>query len=258
MFEIFHTIFRYKEKESPDVLGLFPERVHVEAIPERRYLWTSRLLVIISCLSICLTMALASAIYIMLPQISVYPQFLNINKYFSQLEFVQKEEINYPVSDLVTEANINEYMIRRYLISDDYDEMIERWRVGSVLYWLSSPTTYRQFVDEEAQVNLTQFRESSLMRSVTIEWIRPLAYNLWQVQFITQDAYPDREGVSTTVWRATLRISYYNIPFTKKDDAILNPYGFVVTGYSLSFHSNPESNDSYMATIKKRAEDEYK
>ena len=120
MFEIFHTIFRYKEKESPDKLGLFPEKVHVDAIPERRYLWTSRVLVIISCITICFNMILGSTIYIMLPQRKVAPRFLNINRYFSELEFVQPSEIYYPVVNLVTEGYVRDYVVRRFLISDDF------------------------------------------------------------------------------------------------------------------------------------------
>ena len=108
MFEIFNTIFKYKEKQSPDQLGLYPERVHVEAMPERRYLWTSRVLVILTCLGISFNMMLAATIYLLLPQRTVYPRLFQINKYFSMLEQVQPAEINYPVSDLITEEHITE------------------------------------------------------------------------------------------------------------------------------------------------------
>ena len=40
MLDIFQTIFKYREKKSPDQLGFYPEKVHVSAMPERRYLWT--------------------------------------------------------------------------------------------------------------------------------------------------------------------------------------------------------------------------
>ena len=73
MLEIFNTVFKYKEKQSPDQLGFYPERVHVNAMPERRYLWTSRVLVILACLSICLNMMLAATIYLLLPQRTVQP-----------------------------------------------------------------------------------------------------------------------------------------------------------------------------------------
>ena len=73
MFDIFKTIFKYKEKESPDKLGKYPEAVHVNAMPERRYLWTSRILVIISSISISLSMMLASTVYLLLPQRGAAP-----------------------------------------------------------------------------------------------------------------------------------------------------------------------------------------
>ena len=134
MFEIFNTIFKYKEKQSPDQLGLYPERVHVEAMPERRYLWTSRVLVILSCLSISFNMMLAATIYLLLPQRTVYPRLFQINKYFSMLEQVQPAEINYPVSDLITEEHITEYIMLRYIVTSDYDELITRWAKGNTLY----------------------------------------------------------------------------------------------------------------------------
>ena len=59
MFDIFNTVFKYKEKSSPDKLGVYPERVHIKAMPERRYLWSSRVLVIMAVFSICLNMILA-------------------------------------------------------------------------------------------------------------------------------------------------------------------------------------------------------
>ena len=79
MVSILGTLFKYKEKESPDILGYFPERVHVDAFPERRYLWTSRFLVIATCLSICLNMALASVIFSLLPEQHVEPRLFRIN-----------------------------------------------------------------------------------------------------------------------------------------------------------------------------------
>lgn len=179
MFEIFNTIFKYKEKQSPDQLGLYPERVHVEAMPERRYLWTSRVLVILSCLSISFNMMLAATIYLLLPQRTVYPRLFQINKYFSMLEQVQPAEINYPVSDLITEEHITEYIMLRYIVTSDYDELITRWAKGNTLYWYSARDVYDDFAKNDVQNNIMQFREKSLQRDVEIEWIKPLAKGLW-------------------------------------------------------------------------------
>lgn len=130
MFEIFNTIFKYKEKQSPDQLGLYPERVHVEAMPERRYLWTSRVLVILSCLSISFNMMLAATIYLLLPQRTVYPAPVSNQQIFQHARTGAAAEINYPVSDLITEEHITEYIMLRYIVTSDYDELITRWAKG--------------------------------------------------------------------------------------------------------------------------------
>lgn len=258
MFEIFNTVFKYKEKQSPDKLGFYPERVHVQAMPERRYLWTSRILVILACLSICLNMMLAATVYLLLPQRTVYPKLFQINRYFSMLEQVQPAEVNFPVSDLITEEHIYQYIMLRYLITSDYDELISRWAPGSTIYWYSSSTVFREFRENDVEFSIMQFRQQSLQRDVEIDWIRPAAMGLWQVQFRTLDYLPDALEPKINIWRATLRISYVKIPFVRKDDAIANPFGFVVQNYSLAYHGTPETSAHYLETLKKVTQDAYK
>ena len=133
MWDIFNTVFKYKEKESPDKLGLYPESVHVDAMPERRYLWTSRILVIVACMSISFNMMLASIIYLMLPQRSAYPRLLYINDYFSQLEQLQPQERRISATDLITEQHIYNYIMLRHAIPEDFDELNEKWAPYSTL-----------------------------------------------------------------------------------------------------------------------------
>jgi type IV secretory pathway component VirB8 len=171
MFDIFHTLFRYKEKESPDELGYYPVRIHTRAIPERRYLWTSRGMVIMACFSICLNMMLASTLYLLIPQRRVMPKLFQINQYFSQLEQVQPAELDYPVTDLVVEQHISEYILLRYIITNDYDEIRERWSPGSKIYWYSSPEIYKDFAENDVEYSIMQFRKKSLIRDVEIDWI---------------------------------------------------------------------------------------
>ncbi len=254
MFDIVRTLFKFKEKESPDELGYFPERVHVEAFPERRYLWTSRLLVILSGLSICFNMMLASAIYLMLPLIRVTPEFYSINKYFSQIEQVQKQEINFPVSDLITEEHIYKYITMRYTITGDFETTLQQWGTDSPLYWYSTPSIYDDFVNYDAKAGLAEFRRIGLERYVEIEWIRPLSRGLWQVQFKTYDITAENKVPVINYWRATLRIAYARLNFTNKEDAVYNPYGFLVTSYSLAYHGAEGDTESYIDTARRRAE----
>lgn len=250
MLDIFQTIFKYREKKSPDKLGFYPEKVHVNAMPERRYLWTSRLLVIISCLSISFSMMLASAIYVLLPQRGAYPQLLQTNRYFSQLEMVDVQERAMPVQDLIAEQYIEEYIMLRHVISNDYDELVARWSPGSELYWLSGRSVFQNFATNDVQNNIMQFRMRAMTRLVEVEWIRPMTRGLWQAQFITMDYYPGEEVPLINIWRAYMRIVFTNINFNNRDQRRFNPFGFMVLNYSLSYIGTPDEPQSYLNTAR--------
>ena len=251
MFDIFHTLFRYKEKESPDDLGAYPVKVHVDAFPERRYLWTSRFLVILTGLSICLNVVLVLTIYLMIPNIKVYPRFFNINQYFSQIEQVQPHIINYPVTDLITEQYLKEYLYLRYTITDDIEDLVSHWVEGSPFYWYSTPSVYQNFKSTEMKSNIKMFHQG-LRRYIDIQWIRPLSRGLWQAQFATYDVMRGQKPI-IVYWRATIRVGYAKLAFLDKDDKILNPYGFVVQSYSLAYHGAEGDNESYIDTARRRA-----
>lgn len=244
MFEILSTVFKYKEKESPDKLGLYPERVHVSAMPERRYLWVSRLLVIFTFLSICLNAMLALGIYLMLPQISAHPRFFQINRYFSRLEPVLPAEIAIPATSLIIENYIGNYIMLRYMISDNREEMNERWGPNSIIAFYSIPQVWNDF-NENDKVYFTYLSESrGINRRVSIDWIRPLASGLWSVQFRTLDFFPRTSVPDVNIWRSTIRVAFRNIAWKNKEDAVLNPYGFTITSYSLAFFGKDDTLQS--------------
>ena len=87
MFELFDTLFKYKEKRQKDSLGHYPEKVNVRAFPERRYLWTSRFFVVVSCISLCLSMILGGLIIILIPMKKVNI----ITKYYMTQRYKNRE-----------------------------------------------------------------------------------------------------------------------------------------------------------------------
>lgn len=248
MLDILQTVFKYKEKQSPDVLGAYPERVHVGAMPERRYLWTSRFLVIFACISICFSMMLASTIYLLLPQRGAFPRLLQTDNYFSRLNTIERQEKVVPVQDLIAEQYIEEYILLRHVISNDYDELTTRWAPGNELYWLSSRPVFQNFSTNDAQTNILQFRMRSLVRMVEVEWIKPMSRGLWQAQFITMDYYPEETTPIVNIWRAYLRVVFTNINYANRRQRELNPFGFLVLNYSLSYIGTPDEPESYLNT----------
>lgn len=250
MFEIFKTVFKYREKKSPDKLGLYPESVHVDAMPERRYLWTSRILVVVSCMSISINMMFAATLYLLLPQRSAYPRLLYINDYFSRLDQIEPQERRISASDLIAEQHIYNYIQLRHRISRDFDELQRRWAPYETLYWYSSLYVYNTFASKEAKYSLDQFRSQSIVRDVEIQWIKILATGLWQVQFLTHDHLPGKDKPHTSIWRATMRIGYGKPPFRNRDDLAKNPFGFIVVNYSLGYLGTPETSAHYLETAK--------
>ncbi len=246
MFDIFNTVFKYKEKLSPDKLGAYPERLHVKAMPERRYLWSSRILVIVAVFSIAFNLILTSTIYLLLPERSSAPRLFYIDHRYNQLQLLQPAEINVSVFNLVTEEQIKNYIMLRYLIGKRYDELAARWGKASPLYWMSSPSVYSNFSDGEAPQGSALQRVRHLLRNVKIDWISQISADVWQVQFQTLDYYPGRKEPDITIWRSTLRVAYRTINYPDKNYALLNPFGFLVTNYSLAYHGKPNVSEHYI------------
>lgn len=250
MLDLFNTVFRFKENKSPDKLGKYPEAVHTLAFPERRYLWTSRLLVIFSSISISLNLILVSSIYLMLPQRTAYPLLLQKDKNFTQLSPVERQEKAIAIADLLTESLVEEYIYMRHVITDDYDEMMSRWGRGSRVYWMSSPNIYTAFISNDVEKNIRNSQLTGIVRLVETEWIRPTSRGFWQAQFITIDYYPEQKEPIINIWRAYIRAALAPIPYENKSLREQNPFGFLVTNYALSYVGTPGDPQSYLNTAK--------
>ena len=253
MFDIFNTVFKYKEKSSPDKLGAYPERVHVKAMPERRYLWSSRVLVIMAVFSICFNMMLASTIYILLPQRSSAPRLLYVNQKFNQLDLLEPSEIEVPAINLITEEQIRNYIMYRYIITDRYDELVSRWATGSAVYWMSSSGVFSTFKDGEAKQGIILQRLKGLQRDVEIDWMTQIARGVWQTQFRTIDYYPESNEPDVTIWRATMRVAYANINYPDRNYAMRNPFSLVIQNYSLAYHGKTSVSDHYLSEVNRRS-----
>lgn len=250
MLGIFNTLFRYREKKSPDRLGRFPEMVNIEAMPERRYLWTSRVLVILGVLSMCLTMMLAMTIYVLLPQRRTAARLITSNKYFSELENVEPLEKNARVSDLITEQHIEKYIKLRHEIPKSQADLLYRWSPDSEFYWLSSIGVFQDFSSKATYDVVSGFIKQGLVREVEMEWARPVNGNLWQVQFHTINTTPQNPEPLVIVWRAYIRVEYIDVDLDERRGLKENPYGFKVRNYSLAYVGKPSQPRSYLETAK--------
>lgn len=245
MVSILGTLFKYKDEESQDQIGYFPEKVNVDAFPERRYLWTSRFFVIVTCLSICFNMLLTSIIYLMLPYFRVTPHLFRIDHDTNQLTVMQKDEIYYYASDAIAEQYLRDYILLRYTVTPDYAELQDRWRPNSILYWYSTQEIFNEFKKNDAETVYAQFKAIGLQRYVEVMWTRRVSRSMWMIQFKTYDITNDNPRPKVDIWRATVRIGYDGgLRFKRPEDRILNPYGFLVYSYTLSYLGDAHSGST--------------
>ena len=184
-------------------------------------------------------MIITCVIYLILPEQHVQPRLFVINKDTSQLEILERDERYYFAADLIAEQYIRDYMILRYTITEDYAELKDRWSKNSILYWYSTKTIFEEFLKKDAESAEEQFKSIGLQRYIEIDWTKRVSRSMWMVQFKTYDITRNNPKPKVDVWRATLRVGYDgNMRFKKPEDRILNPYGFLVYSYTLSYQGD--------------------
>lgn len=249
---IFDLIFRYREKRSPDKLGLFPEKVHIEAMPERRYLWTSRILVIVAALSICFSISLAMTIYILLPQRGASPRFIQTDGITGGLKAVEPIEMTIYARQLITEGLLQKYIQLRHEIPLQQYELMSRWTEGSEFYELSTDEVFQKFRQKMTNDQINSFIINNLRREVSFEATRALGNNLWLFQFRTITRRGDNVVPKIALWRAYIKINYEQAQEGKRIKRN-NPFGMKITNYSLAYLGDvkAEKEDTYLDAVKR-------
>ena len=189
---IFKFLFTEVDDSSNDKLGAYPEKVHVHAMPERRYLKTSRSMTFAAAGFLCVNIMLTFVIYMLSPQLSSEPLLLMIDKRFYKLEPVENNIIVWPSSLLLTEEHIKQYIMLRHTIVPDVDEMQARWsEENSLLKWFSGPEAFNTFVNEK-NVNMVRMAEG-LTVEVNIRFVQRISNGIWLAEFETIEHMPEEE-----------------------------------------------------------------
>ena len=199
---------------------------------ERRYLWTARAFAIVAVICLCCNVILIITIMQLIPLYRVEP-FL--------LTFQSKEEQVYNIVPLsgrmedrksITEAFVREYVLNRSSFDTNTDEMEARWGEGGTIQEMSSSAVYSDFLSKTAKRALDIIRKKGLVRNVRILTVNELDSGLWQVEYETQDMYPNSTAPEINYWTASLRIAYRE-KTVKYGERMKNPVGFTVIRYSL-------------------------
>ena len=173
----------YRSEQSNDVLEAYPERLHVSALPERRYLKTARFFVVVSLLSLTLNFALA---FIYMRNASLVEAVVHnpesqdtfmyqLDYYNKELKPIQKPKRRLLGKDLVYQNLITDYLNERYQIKYNRQEMEAKWGTGGKLF-AYAPKLHELFIPE-ANAGLAAL-QNGITREIYIYSIQNLISNL--------------------------------------------------------------------------------
>lgn len=211
------------------------EDVFVANVGEKRYLWTARAFAIITAISLCCNIVLILAIMQVLPLYRVEPFLLTFQNKEEQVYNIQPIKGRMEDQKAITEVFVRQYVLLRSSFDRDVQEMEARWMPGGPVQEMSSSAVYTEFLEKTAKKTLDLIRARSLQRNVRILTVNELGRGLWQVEYETQDMYPDSPAPEVNYWTASLRIAY-NRKSVKYGERLKNPVGFTVVRYSLTYN----------------------
>ena len=211
------------------------EDVFVANVGEKRYLWTARAFAIITAISLCCNIVLILAIMQVLPLYRVEPFLLTFQNKEEQVYNIQPIKGRMEDQKAITEVFVRQYVLLRSSFDRDVQEMEALWMPGGPVQEMSSSAVYTEFLEKTAKKALDLIRARSLQRNVRILTVNELGRGLWQVEYETQDMYPDSPAPEVNYWTASLRIAY-NRKSVKYGERLKNPVGFTVVRYSLTYN----------------------
>lgn len=211
------------------------EDVFVANVGEKRYLWTARAFAIITAISLCCNIVLILAIMQVLPLYRVEPFLLTFQNKEEQVYNIQPIKGHMEDQKAITEVFVRQYVLLRSSFDRDVQEMEARWMPGGPVQEMSSSAVYTEFLEKTAKKALDLIRARSLQRNVRILTVNELGRGLWQVEYETQDMYPDSPAPEVNYWTASLRIAYSR-KSVKYGERLKNPVGFTVVRYSLTYN----------------------
>ncbi len=245
--------FKSKKIDSPDTLGVYPEYMQVRALPERRYLKTSRLLAVIIffCLAFMILFAGLFTYYARRIDVSIansrVVNLYTINSSRKVLIPAEYATKRISATELLAESIIRSYIQNRHSIVWDNNIMQQRWDVGGpVARYSQHKTVYTPF-RVEADLAFSDSRSNGFVRDVHLYELTRVRNGLWEGVFDTFDMpIPDTyapicncfdnspeciscKAVNTSRrqrFRVFLRVNYNNAK------TLANPLGFMITSYS--------------------------
>lgn len=196
---IFSSILKYKKQKTNDIMGVYPGRVHVCALPERRYLKTSRVMALIALMSIAGNFALAFVYMDMASSVSSMiatplsaedtiasrmkrrTYLYRIDPYHQKIKQIELAESFSSSLNLMVESLIEEHILMLYSVVPSYEIMEQRFSpTGKMALSVSEGGGT---ILEQEKVKALNDSKNGITRKVYIYFLQRVNTNLFEVIF---------------------------------------------------------------------------
>jgi len=180
------------EPVNKDVLEAYPARMHVEALPDRRFFRMTRTLTIINSLFVCLLIALCCFFYYTMDNQDVEIRYASgrnalyrLNRENKTLNRVGSTTSTYSPIQLMAESALENFIKLRHSVVQSRDEMEYRLspippanKSTSLLRLLTSDAMFGSIVQQQTEV-IDMLEREGCVRDVHIYEIKHVYGNLW-------------------------------------------------------------------------------
>jgi type IV secretory pathway component VirB8 len=220
-----------KPKPAPSYLS---EHDGSHAQKTRRSM-TDRLLIALLGISMALNIVLAIAVLQLVPLYRVVPFFVTFSDKADQIVRIEPPTGNLQAIELMTQKEVESYIVKRFTISNDPQETIDRW--SSHVYRRSIKKVQDDFQAETAPV-LASLTDRRMTRSIDVAYVtKSDDRGLWRVEFTVTDRKLGTGltdgGEEKRTFVAQLRVANL-AQNVAHNDRFLNPMGFTVLEFSVA------------------------
>lgn len=259
---ILNFFFNNDKDDSPDVLGRYPEHMQVHALPERRYLKTSRLLALLIFFNLALMILIAGGFVYYADRIDVNianKKAVNLYSIDSSRQVLVPAEYatkRVLALDLFAESLLKQYILDRHSVVWENAVMQYKWgTAGPVAIYSDRRNVYAPF-QMWADNLFSESRAKGFVRDVHIYELKKIKPTLWEAVFDTfdmpiPDAYEpicncsdnSKKCISCKVehtsrrlrFRVYIRAMFTNPANASKSYQLLNPLGFLIKSYNVLY-----------------------
>ncbi len=174
-----------QQNDNDDVLGAYPEKMQIAAIPERRYLKTSRLLAVVTFINLGVLIALAGIFVYLVVRLDVSvanQRVVNLYSMDPERQVIQASEYNtksIPALQLMMEQAMMDYVLNRHTIIWDVNEQNYLWSGAGAVGQYSTQEVYQAFQIESERA-FRETRAKKIVKDVHLYSLKLTGTNMWE------------------------------------------------------------------------------